>query len=87
MDLGSAFLLMLPVLYVVLQLSALRRMRDGWRWAAVMPAIVMGAALGIFVIGIATNANMAALWLMAGLPAATVYLLCLLPLHWIVARD
>jgi hypothetical protein len=87
MDLGSALLLMLPVLYVVLQASALRRMRDGWRWAAVMPAVAMGAALVIFVIGIATNASMAALWLMAGLPAATFYLLCLLPLHWMVARD
>jgi len=39
------------------------------------------------VIGILTNASMAAMWLVLGLPAATVYLLCLLPLHWLVSRD
>jgi hypothetical protein len=80
-------LILVPVLYVALQWSALKRMRDGWRWAATIPAAAMMAALAIFVVGIATNADMAAIWLVLGLPLATAYLILLLPLHWMVARD
>ena len=83
----ETLLLLLPVLYVALQWSALRRMRHGWRWAAAIPVMAMLAALAVFVVGIATNANMAAMWLVLGLPVATVYLSLLLPLHWIVARE
>ena len=83
----ETLLLLLPILYVVLQLSALRRMRDGWRWAAALPVMAMLAALAVFVVGIATNANLSAIWLVLGLPLATLYLVLLVPLHWIVARD
>jgi hypothetical protein len=83
----ETLLLLVPVLYVALQWSALRRMRHGWRWAAAVPVMAMLAALAIFVVGIATNANMAAMWLVLGLPVATVYLVLLLPLHWMIARD
>lgn len=87
MDPALFVLVCVPVLYVALQLSALRRMRNGWRWAAILPVFAMGGALTVFVIGIATNTSMAALGLVIGLPAATLYLLCLVPLHWFVARD
>lgn len=83
----DTILLLVPILYVALQWSALRRMRHGWRWAATLPAAAMLAALAIFVLGIATNADMAAIWLVLGLPVATAYLVLLLPLHWMVARD
>ena len=83
----DTFLILVPVLYVALQWSALKRMRHGWRWAATIPAAAMVAALAIFVVGIATNADMAAIWLVLGLPVATAYLVLLLPLHWMVARD
>jgi hypothetical protein len=83
----ETLLLLVPVLYVALQWSALRRMRNGWRWAAAIPVAAMLAALAVFAVGIATNANMAAIWLVLGLPLATLYLVLLLPLHWIVARD
>jgi hypothetical protein len=43
----------------------------------------MGAALLVFIVGIATNASMAAMWLVLGLPVATLYLALLVPLHWI----
>jgi hypothetical protein len=82
----ETLLLLVPVLYVALQWSALRRMRHGWRWAAALPVIAMLAALAVFVVGIATNANMAAMWLVLGLPVATLYLVLLLPLHWMIAR-
>ena len=83
----ETLLLLVPVLYVALQWSALRRMRNGWRWAAAIPVAAMLAALAVFAVGIATNANMTAIWLVLGLPLATLYLVLLLPLHWIVARD
>jgi hypothetical protein len=83
----ETLLLLVPILYVALQWSALRRMRDGWRWAAAIPVVAMLAALAVFVVGIVTNASMAPMWLVLGLPLATIYLVLLLPLHWIVARD
>ena len=83
----ETLLLLVPVLYVALQWSALKRMRHAWRWAAALPVIAMLAALAVFVVGIVTNANMAAMWLVLGLPVATVYLVLLLPLHWMIARD
>jgi hypothetical protein len=55
--------------------------------AAAFPVIAMLAALAVFVVGIVTNANMAAMWLVLGLPVATLYLVLLLPLHWMIARD
>jgi membrane-anchored protein YejM (alkaline phosphatase superfamily) len=79
-------ILLIPVLYVALQWAALRRMRHGWQVAAALPALFMAAALAVFVIGILTGASMAAMWLVLGLPAATVYLLILLPLHWAIVR-
>jgi hypothetical protein len=74
------------VIYLALQWSALRRMRDGWRVAATFPVIAMLFALFLFVLGILTNASMAAMWLVLGLPLATLYLLCLLPIHWLASR-
>jgi hypothetical protein len=82
----ETLLLLVPVLYVALQWSALKRMRHGWRYAAAFPVIAMFLALAIFVVGIVTNANMAAIWLVLGLPLATVYLVLLLPLHWMFAK-
>lgn len=83
---SANLLLLIPFLYVVLQWSALRRMRDGWRTAAVIPGVLMGASLAIFAVGIATNASMATIWLVLGLPISTLYLLLLLPLHWMMSR-
>lgn len=83
----ETLLLLTPVAYLLLQWSALKRMQDGWRIAAAFPVLAMLAALVVFVIGILTNASMAAMWLVLGLPLATVYLLFLHPLYWIAGRD
>jgi hypothetical protein len=82
----ETLLLLVPVVYVALQWSALKRMRHGWRYAAAFPVLAMSLALAIFVVGIVTNANMAAMWLVLGLPVATLYLVLLLPLHWLIAK-
>ena len=72
---------LIPILYILLQWSALNRMRAGWRAAALFPVLLMGLALAATVVGIASNASLAPLALVLGLPLATVYLLVLLPLH------
>lgn len=82
----ETIILLIPAIYLGLQWIALKRMQDGWRKAAVFPVIFMAGALAFFVLGIATNASMASVWLVLGLPAATLYLLCLFPLHWLAAR-
>lgn len=83
----AKLVLLIPVLYVALQCAALSRMRDNWQMAAVMPAAFMLLSLGIFVLGIVTGASSAAMWLILGLPAATIYLVFLLPLHWALHSD
>ncbi|MEL6168603.1 MAG: hypothetical protein AAFR35_07915 [Pseudomonadota bacterium] len=83
----ATLILLIPIAYVALQLVALRSMRNGWQWAAALPAVAMGAALLVYLVGIVTNAASSSLWLMMGLPVATLYLLLLFPMRWILARS
>ena len=76
----------IPVLYVALQWLALRQMQNQWHMAAFAPVLAMAAALSLFIIGIALNSSGATIWLVLGLPAATAYLLFLLPAYWLMAR-
>ncbi|MEO0692933.1 MAG: hypothetical protein AAFY90_08690 [Pseudomonadota bacterium] len=78
-------ILLLPMLYVILQWWALRRMREAWQVAAAVPAVFMAGGLAAFVIGILTGADLAALWLVIGMPLATAYLLLLFPVYWAVS--
>jgi hypothetical protein len=75
----------IPILYILLQWSALNRMRAGWRAAALFPVLLMTFALAATVVGIASNASLAPLALVLGLPVATLYLLVLLPLHMMLS--
>ena len=76
--------LIVPILYIVLQWTALSRMRNGWHVAALMPAVFMLAALLLMVVGLLANVDVALLALMIGLPLATAYLLVLWPLHMVL---
>ena len=78
----ATLILLLPLLYITLQWAALARMQGAWQVAALLPAIFMTAALGLMVVGIAAQADFAAMALMIGLPAATMYLVVLWPLHF-----
>lgn len=69
------------MLYVILQWAALMRMRGSWHVAAMIPAMVMGAALGLMAVGIAAGASLPAAVFVFALPAATAYLAILWPLH------
>lgn len=82
----AVFIFVIPALYVALQYAALRYMQRGWQIAAILPAVAMGASLVVFILGILVNANNLAMWLVLGLPIATLYLACLLPLHWVAER-
>lgn len=76
-----------PLLYVVLQWAALSRMRDGWHVAAMLPAVIMGLALLLVILGIIVHFDVALIGLMFGLPAATLYLIVLWPLYMMLCRD
>lgn len=82
----QSIIIAVPLLYAGLQFTALRRMRDGWRRAAMVPALMLAAALAILIMGLLARADLPALALTAGLPLATLYLMILLPLHVLLAR-
>ncbi len=82
----ATLILLIPLAYVGLQWTALQYMERGWQIAAALPLVALAASLAIFVIGIATNASDAAIWLVLGLPVATLYLVLLWPIHWVLAR-
>ena len=82
----AQIILIVPLLYIILQWTALYRMRDGWHVAALLPAFFMCAALLFMVIGLVTNVDLALIALMIGLPLATTYLLILWPLHMVLGR-
>ena len=80
-------IILVPILYVALQWTALHKMKDGWQVAALLPAVMMAGALVVMALGLLTHADIALLALMLGLPIATAYLLVLWPLHLILGRQ
>lgn len=78
--------ILLPIVYILLQWIALRRMQAGWQTAALLPAALMALALFVMVLGLAAGADLAVAAVFLGLPAATLYLLILLPLHSALGR-
>lgn len=62
-------------------------MERGWRAAALLPVLVMAVALGAMVVGLAAGLGLAPLTVMVGLPVATLYLLILWPLHYVLSAD
>ena len=73
-------ILVLPLIYLTLQIAALGWMPEGWRAAAAWPAFAMGGALILFPVGIVLNAAIAPALLALALPVAAVYLAAL----WLV---
>lgn len=69
--------LVLPLVYLALQIAALGWMPERWRDAAAWPAVAMGGALILFPVGIVVNAAIAPALLSLALPVASVYLAAL----------
>lgn len=73
-----------PVLFfgwIAMQVMALRRMRGGWRIAALVPALAMGAAFAVAVLGAMAGSNLAPIWVVFALPPCFLWLLGLWLAH------
>lgn len=84
---NGIIIVLVPIVYITLQWAALARMRDGWQVAAVLPAAFMFGALLLLVVGLLTQADLAAAAVIIGLPLATAYLIVLWPLHLALHRN
>lgn len=74
------FLLGLPLWLIggiVLQVKALRRFGGGWRVAAWIPALAMGAAVAVAVLGSLAGSNLAPIWIVFALPFCLAWLVVL----------
>jgi hypothetical protein len=69
--------LVLFALWLALQWLALTRMTGGWRVAAWVPAIALGAAFAIAVLGVLAGSDLAPIWVVLALPLCVVWLLAL----------
>jgi hypothetical protein len=77
------FLVGLPLWLVgaiVLQVKALRRFEGGWWVAAWIPALAMGAAVAVAVLGTLAGSNLAPIWIVFALPLCLAWLVAL----WLV---
>lgn len=72
--------LVLPLVYLALQIAALAWMPERWRQAAAWPAFAMGGALILLPVGIVLNAAIVPALFALALPVASVYLAAL----WLV---
>lgn len=59
---------------IVMQVVALRRFSGGWRLAAWVPALAMGAALTVAVLGVMAGSNLAPIWVVFAAPLCLAWL-------------
>ena len=78
--------IILPMLYIALQYAALKRMRAGWQVAALLPVALISLSLLVLILGLIAGVDMAMAAVLLGLPAATLYLMVLLPLYFALRR-
>ena len=64
-----------------MQLRALKRYRGGWRIAACVPLVTLGAALAVAVVGSLAGSNLAPIWVVFALPPCFVWMLVLTAAH------
>ena len=74
--------------YPLLQYSAIRQLRGGWRAFALLPLVVMGLVVAVTVPALIGGSNLWPIYLIFITPFAAVYLLVLQAVHRFVrARD
>lgn len=71
--LGLVIMLSLPG-YVVAQVWSLKRLEGGWRTAAWVPLVVMGAALVVSLFALSRGSNLWPIWLILLAPLALIWL-------------
>lgn len=73
----DGFFIALPLLVIgglVAQWQALRRFEGGWRLAAWVPVVAMGAAVAVGVLGAMAGSNLAPIWIVFALPLCLLWL-------------
>ena len=78
--LGLVMMLCLPG-YIVAQIWSLKRLEGGWRTAAWMPLVVMGAALVVSLFALSRGSNLWPIWLILLAPLALIWLGGLMLVH------
>jgi hypothetical protein len=63
--------------WLVLQVAALAVFRGGWRAAAWLSAIAMGAAVAIAVLGVIAGSNLSPIWVVLALPLCISWIVLL----------
>ena len=74
------FVMGMPLLLIaglVAQWQALRHFEGGWRMAAWVPALAMGAAVVVAVLGSLAGSNLAPIWIVFALPPCLLWLTAL----------
>jgi len=59
---GSIIFISIVLLFVILQIVAIRRMRGVWRWIACAPAAAIALIIAIIVIGVVNDPTSHNLW-------------------------
>jgi len=59
---------------IALQVLALKRFTGGWWIAAMVPAVAMGAAIAVAVLGVAAGSNLAPIWVVFAAPPCFLWL-------------
>lgn len=76
-----------PLLFLaglVLQVLALWRFDGGWKLAAWVPALAMGAAVAVGVLGGLAGSNLAPIWIFLAAPVCLVWIVALWALKLVV---
>jgi hypothetical protein len=78
------------VVWLVLQVAALRMLEGLWRKAAWLSVFAMGAAIAVAVLGVMSGSNLAPIWVVFALPLCFVWITALWVIRglaWLVSRS
>ena len=78
------------VVWLVLQVAALRMLDGRWRTAAWFPIYAIGAAVAVAVVGVMGGSNLAPIWVVFALPLCFIWITALWVIRglvWLVSRS
>lgn len=78
------------VVWLVLQVAALRMLDGRWRTAAWLPVYAIGAAVTVAIVGVMGGSNLAPIWVVFALPLCFVWITALWVIRglaWLVSRS
>lgn len=72
--------------YIALQVVAWARWKGGWRWAALVPLVVMAGAFAVSLLALFAGSNLWPIWLIFLSPLACLWLLIVFLARWLARR-